>query len=160
MEPSQIGNIVRRIPIFQGFSEEQIDRTLKLCQERTYLPDEYLFKEGDPSTGMLILLSGHLHVQTSTGAEIASIWEMGLVGEMGVLTGNPRSASVLASQASTVLCIERDALFGLMEEDKDMGFKVYRNVAHILCDRLCDNNILLEQQYLILEELAGDEEGA
>jgi len=36
-----------------------------------------------------------------------------------------------------------------------MGYKIYQNVTHILADRLRDNNILLEQQYLVLDDLVG-----
>jgi len=106
---------------------------------------------------MLILLSGHLSVRTSTGPEIAVIGNMGLVGEMGVLTDQPRSASVVTTQPSDLLTIGRDNLFRLMDSDQNMGFKIYQNVTQILCERLRDNNILLEQQYLILEDLAGQE---
>ena len=78
------------------------------------------------------------------------------MGEMGVLTDQPRSASVVANQPSRMLSIRRDDLLRLIEEDKDMGFKIYQNVTRLLCNRLRDNNILLEQQYLILEDLAGE----
>mgnify|MGYP000191614306 FL=1 len=40
-----------------------------------------------------------------------------------------------------------------MLQDPDMGHRVYRNVTHILAERLRDNNILLEQQYLVLDDL-------
>ncbi len=55
-----------------------------------------------------------------------------------------------------MLSIRRDDLLRLIEEDKDMGFKIYQNVTLLICNRLRDNNILLEQQYLILEDLAGE----
>ena len=156
MESNALSSIVSRIPIFQGFSSEQVERTLEVCEKRSLQSGEHLFKEGDPSTEMLILLSGHLSVRTSIGPEIAVIGEMGLVGEMGVLTDQPRSASVVTTQPSEVLTIGRDDLFRLMDSDKSMGFKIYQNVTQILCERLRDNNILLEQQYLILEDLAGE----
>lgn len=156
MDPDEIAEIVKRIPIFVGFTPEQIVKMLDVCEEKKVASGEFLFKEGTPSTEMLILLEGHLHVTTRTGAEIASIWEMGLVGEMGALTDQPRSASVVAHQPSLMLSIRRKDLMRLIEEDKDMGFKVYKNVTLLLCNRLRDNNILLEQQYLILEDLASE----
>ena len=38
-------------------------------------------------------------------------------------------------------------------------FEIYQNVTHILADRLRDNNILLEQQYLVLDDLVGGGRG-
>ena len=125
MDLEEMVEIVKRIPIFQGFSQEQTTKMLDVCEERHIESGEFLFREDMPSSEMLILLEGHLHVTTRTGAEIASIWEMGLVGEMGVLTDQPRSASVVANQRSRMLSIRRDDLLRLIEEDKDMGFKIY-----------------------------------
>ena len=156
MDPDKMRDIVRRIPIFRGFAPEQTDRMLEVCEKRSIRKGEHLFREGDTSAEMYILLTGHLRVTTSTGAEIASIWEMGLVGEMGVLTDQPRSASVVAGEQSELLCIKSECLKNLIDSDKDMGYKIYQNVTYLLCDRLRDNNILLEQQYLILEDLAGE----
>ena len=160
MESKQIGDIVRRIPIFQSFSGEQLGRMLHVCRLRAFRTGEHVFTSGDPSGELLVLLSGRFLVLAATGDEIASIGSMGLVGEMGVLTDSPRSATVVAVQESRALAIARDDLFGLIESDKDMGFKIYRNVTAVLCDRLRDNNILLEQQYLILEGYEEDEGAA
>ncbi len=73
---------------------------------------------------------------------------------MGVLTDEPRSATVVAVDSCTVLAIPRDELFDLIRNDKDIGFQIYRNVTKILIERLRDNNILLEQQYLMMEDFA------
>ena len=47
----------------------------------------------------------------------------------------------------------------IRDRDKDMGYKIYQNVTHILADRLRDNNILLEQRYLVLDDLVGGGRG-
>ena len=149
--------IVRRVPIFQRFSEAQMQKTLEVCEEHHFKAGQQIFREGDPSTEMFIILSGFFRVLSLTGSEIALIGEMGLVGEMGVLTDQPRSATVVAYHDVEALCMGRDRLKELMKQDKDMGYKIYQNVTQILCDRLRDNNILLEQQYLILEDLASED---
>jgi CRP-like cAMP-binding protein len=157
VDPKDMRDIVRRIPIFRGFTPPQTDRVLEVCEKFSAPKGHCLFREGDSSTEMYILLNGHLRVVTATGAEIATIWEMGLVGEMGVLTDQPRSATVLADEDSELLCIRGDDLVRVIEADKDTGYRIYQNMTHVLCERLRDNNILLEQQYLILEDLAGED---
>jgi CRP-like cAMP-binding protein len=155
MEKNQLREIVRRIPILHGFTDEQIEKVLSVCAEQEFEEGSAIFRESGESLGIYILLSGLLQVQTPTGGEIATIGEMGVVGEMGVLTGQPRAASVVALRTSATLCIGKAELFSLMDEDKDMGYKIYQNVTHILAERLRDNNILLEQQYLVLDDLVG-----
>ena len=73
MDLEEMVEIVKRIPIFQGFSQEQTTKMLDVCEERRIESGEFIFREGTPSLEMLILLEGHLHVTTRTGAEIASI---------------------------------------------------------------------------------------
>lgn len=159
METNQLRGIVRRIPILHSFTDHQIEKVLSACSEEEIEEGSALFQESDESVGIYILLSGLLQVQTPTGGEIATIGEMGVVGEMGVLTGQPRAAGVVALRNSETLRIGKRELFSLMDEDKDMGYKIYQNVTHILADRLRDNNILLEQQYLVLDDLVGGGRG-
>jgi len=159
METHQLRGIVRRIPILHGFTDDQIEKVLSACSEEKIEEGSAIFQESDESVGIYILLSGLLQVRTPTSGEIATIGEMGVVGEMGVLTGQPRAASVVALRDSATLRIGKQELFALMDEDRDMGYKIYQNVTHILADRLRDNNILLEQQYLVLDDLVGGGRG-
>jgi CRP-like cAMP-binding protein len=155
METNKQREILRRIPILHGFTDGQIEKLMSVCSDQELVEGAPVFQESDESKGIYILLSGMLQVQTPTGGEIATIGEMGVVGEMGVLTGQPRAASVVALRASKTLVIGKQELFAVMDEDPDMGYKIYQNVTHILADRLRDNNILLEQQYLVLDDLVG-----
>lgn len=156
--PMDTSEVVRRVPIFQGLHEEQVDRLLSASHIATIEDGETVFTQGEESTTMLILLLGELEVRSEAGAVLATIAQYGVVGEMGVLTGEPRSATVVSVGAVTVLVITRRDLEALIGEDRDIGYQIYRNVTHILIERLRDNNILLEQQYLLLEDLAdGDE---
>ena len=159
MDKNQQADIIRRIPILKGFSEEQILKVLALCTEESFSEGELLFQEGADSRNIFILLSGMLQVQTPTCGEIATIGKMGVVGEMGVLTDLPRAAGVLALRDAQTLCLGKEALFGLILQDPDMGYRIYRNTTHILAERLRDNNILLEQQYLVLDDLVGGGRG-
>ncbi len=159
METNQLREIIRRIPIRHGFTDDQIEKVLAACTEEEFDEGEAIFRDGDEALGTYILLTGLLQVQTPTGGEIATIGEMGVVGEMGALTGQPRAASVIALRSSKTLCIGKQALFAIIEADKDTGYKIYQNVTHILADRLRDNNILLEQQYLVLDDLVGGGRG-
>ena len=159
MDRNQQAEIIRRIPILKNFSEEQVLKVLAICAEEAFAEGSALFKEGEESTSIYILLSGMLQVQTPTGGEIATIGKMGVVGEMGVLTDLPRAASVVALKAATTLNIQKELLFGLILQDQRMGYLIYQNVTYILAQRLRDNNILLEQQYLVLDDLVGGGRG-
>lgn len=160
MDGSEITGIVGRVPIFKGLSQEQTDRMLSACHIVHAEDDEVLFSEGAESNSMLIIILGQLEVRSYSGSVIATITQNGVVGEMGILTAQPRSATVVADGSCTLLAISRNDLFDIIDDDKDIGFQIYRNVTQILIERLRDNNILLEQQYLLLEDMAGGDPGS
>src|SRR5262249_29713136 len=74
-----------------------------------------LFCQGDPSDAMYIVVSGLLGAYVGTGDErmVGRIGPGELVGEMGCITGEARSATVRALRASEVLAISRTALEAL-----------------------------------------------
>ena len=155
MNTNQQREILRRIPILRGFSDDQIEKVVGACSVKKLAKGAPIFQESDVSDKIYILLSGMVQVQTPTGGEIATIGKKGVVGEMGVLTGQPRAAGVVVLKESRTLVIGKQELFSLMDADPDMGYKIYQNITHILADRLRENNILLEQQYLVLDDLIG-----
>ena len=72
-----------------------------------------LMRQGEPGDDMFLVLSGRLAVQvvTATGEPtvVDEIADGGVVGEMALLTGQPRTASVVALDAVEVACLSRHA---------------------------------------------------
>lgn len=146
--------IVEKIPVFKGLSTAQVQKVLDICSERHFRMGQRVCGEGDESSEFFVVLSGVLEVRTSAGVALAAIRRMSVVGEMGMLTGRPRSAAVSAIADTTVLRIGGDDLDRVIDGDKDIGLHVYRNLAQILCDRLRSSNAYLEQFFFTVEELS------
>jgi CRP-like cAMP-binding protein len=74
-------------------------------EERRFKPDEHLIKEGDVGDGLYFLTDGNVRVLSSDGRnqnqEIARCGAGSILGEMALLTDQPRTASVVASTAVT-----------------------------------------------------------
>ena len=106
------------IPILEGLTEEQFEKLLSICRRVTFPKGEVIISEAQPSRDMFILTDGIL-VVSLWGKEINRIYPISPVGEMGLFTGEDRSATVTAYTNSTLLRIEKDDLFGLFERDKE-----------------------------------------
>ncbi len=154
MNRSRTHSIVEKIPVFKGLSPDQVQQVLDICSERHFKAGQRVCSAGDESSEFFVILSGTLEVRTGAGVALAAIRRMGVVGEMGMLTGRPRSAAVSASADTTVLRLGKDDLDRVIEADKDIGLHVYRNLAQILCDRLRNSNAYLEQFFFTVEELS------
>ncbi|MSS72846.1 MAG: cyclic nucleotide-binding domain-containing protein [Candidatus Latescibacteria bacterium] len=156
MDRSRMTKVVERIPIFKGLSPHRLQKVLDICSESRFGAGQVVCEAGDESSEFYVILSGSLSVRTTAGLELASVGQMGVVGEMGVLTNRPRSASILAAKNTIALRVGKADLYQLMDSDGEIGLHIYREFAHLLCDRLRTNNAHLEQFYFIVEDLTAN----
>jgi len=100
--------IVETLPRLFGKLDSRMLRDIEGKMSWIHLPrGAVLFREGDPSESFSIIISGRLEVVISNpGGQARQINELAqgdLIGEMGVFTGSPRSATVVASRDSELL---------------------------------------------------------
>jgi CRP-like cAMP-binding protein len=101
---------------------EASDRTFlaERSRQRRLDKGQILFLEGDASDSVLVLVSGHMKVVTysTDGDELTlnTVLPGDTIGEIGVLSGSPRSATVQATQASVVLSLPGTVLVDLISK--------------------------------------------
>ncbi len=93
---------------------------------------------------MYILLTGLLQVTLSDGKELSRIRPINIFGEMGVFTGERRSANVSAMNDSIVLIIHKPNLFKLFREESEIGIRVLLNIIDDMAKKLRKNNDIIE----------------
>jgi CRP/FNR family transcriptional regulator, cyclic AMP receptor protein len=111
----------------------------------TYAPGEVIFKEGDKADKMYVVLSGELEVQLQ-GTVIDTIGAGSTFGEMALIDGSPRSATVIAKTTSEVAAIDEKTFIFLVDEMPYFALSTMRN----LVDRLRRMN----EQWLALRPRA------
>lgn len=129
--------IIRKIPFLQSYSDDQLLDMLALSKMRKFAPGELVTREGDFDSWLYIILSGEVTI-SSLGTTIAHITEPGAtIGEMAVVDGEPRSASVRASASTTTLAIDM-SMTDRMNSPERLRFDAvyFRLLAKILVDRL------------------------
>ena len=63
-----------------------------------------------------------------------------IVGELGLILGEPRSASVVANRASTVYRLTQKALSSMQEKDPDIAISFHNFLMHLLAERLVNTD--------------------
>ena len=136
-------NLVRKLRVFQGLSLSESARMLKVCSSRTYVPSEIIYNAGEQSKEMFILLQGKLKAIGQSGAELGDILPGTCCGEMGVFTGQPRVATVVAVEQSTGFAITKSDFQTVLRSDTGLQVKIQKNIITMLCERLqgADMNI-------------------
>lgn len=105
---------------------------------------EVLIKEGDDSNrDIYSILSGSFEVRVGT-TPVATRGKYDHVGEMALVTDEPRSASVIATAASRVLCLTEAFFRELLEEFPQM----WKPLAETLAERLRQRKALLREPNL------------
>ena len=137
--------IIEKIPLFQGLSLNQVRQLLDAGQMTNYQKDSVLCKEGDKSTDMFILLAGELAIKKKN-TELARVTPVEIVGEMGLVTSQPRSALVEVTKYATLILINKMKFDVILKKDADAAAKIYRNMLSSVCNKLREANARLAQK--------------
>lgn len=123
-----------------------LKRLLARAKCSQYKAGEVVVRQGEAGDRLLVLLSGLVKICLfcPNGSEIVLTYvsKGGVVGEIAVLDGGPRTACVLAAEASEVLEIDREDLLDFMAQDR----QVTQSIIRTLCQRIRHANAMLEDQ--------------
>ena len=128
----------RRVTLARAFLElfgeldtATLDALLDASALRHHRSGETLFEEGDVADGLYVVVSGRLHVATRSGGEphrVAVVQAPESVGELALLAGSARSATVYAARESTVARLDRAAFERLIAPRPDLLMALSRLV--------------------------------
>ena len=130
--------LITGFPLFDGFTTDGAKRLLKSGEVKEYAADEVLMKEGDKADFVVLLLTGGLEVYVSRSGSDVVLTETKpgtITGELAVLCGIPRSASVRAQKASTVLKWTDEAFRTLLLRDPHLSQRIFGQILRTLVDK-------------------------
>ncbi|HEX7832131.1 MAG TPA: cyclic nucleotide-binding domain-containing protein [Thermoanaerobaculia bacterium] len=109
---------VPKSPLFEVLGDEERAALVKEMEVETHDEGSVIISEGDPGTSMYVIVSGEVKVYTrGKGGTLylANLGEGDFFGEVSVLTGKPRTATITASQRTELLRLDKtklDAVLG------------------------------------------------
>ncbi len=127
----------REIPTLRSFDDKDLKGVLKLSKIRKYDPGELIIEEGQYDNWIYFLVSGKVRI-VKDDKELSVLDRRGdIFGEMGVINGSARSASVYAVDES--VCLSTDASYADRLSGNDRASfccVLYQVFAEILASRL------------------------
>ena len=147
---------IQKIPVFSTLSPYKAKLILSLCSKIVLQEGNILCKQSDSSDSMFILLQGKLAVKIKNSVTLATIYTVSSIGEMGVFTGEQRTATVEAMEKSSLFCLQKSDLDKLIEKDHQFAVKIMRKVIEVLSERITEDNVKIRefQNYIIRQEEA------
>jgi len=120
----RIGKMLRDAPLFRQLPDWDLDHLAEVVQVVHHLPGQHVIRKGEPGDAMYVIADGAAFIQVpGEGGEELLIDEIATgeaFGEMALLAGEPRSASVRAASELTLLRIGREPFLKLLAADRDL----------------------------------------
>lgn len=124
------------VPLFAGLSPALLEEVTRISRVRTYPQGQILFNEGDPGDDLIVLEAGHLRVSRylADGSEVvlAVLAAPAALGELALLDGSPRDATVTAQRPVTVRRIPRSIFLDLLDREPAMARGLLRSLASMI----------------------------
>ncbi|MGZ4691069.1 MAG: cyclic nucleotide-binding domain-containing protein [Acidimicrobiia bacterium] len=124
---------VAPIPLFRGLHPDVVQELIETVPTRSFAPGEYLCREGEPGSSLFIIQRGLAHVTVGpAGVNVGRLRRGDVIGEMSMLTGEPRTASVVATVDTVALELDQATFAQTLSRHPEL----LANLTRILSERL------------------------
>ena len=130
--PAQIAAILARHPTFARFDRESLLAVAGRFRFTTYPAGEIIMREGDPGSFACLIVDGEVEVfkDLSIGRVcVARVGPNQIIGELGVFSDQPRSATIVARSELTVARMEQSSLIALCAEYPPLAVAIIRDLG-------------------------------
>lgn len=131
--PAERGRRFAEVERFQGLSPKDVKKVIKGGTSVGIAPGEVLLRQGEPGTGIFIVISGELSVQQGE-ADFGVVHAGDLIGEIGLVELVPATTTVTATSEVEVLHIGYDETRRLIAGVPRFG-EAIRTTAHHRLER-------------------------
>jgi CRP/FNR family cyclic AMP-dependent transcriptional regulator len=134
-EQPHLLDYIKSSPLAQDLTERDCGFLETVMTRRTLEKDQYLFREGEDSDTLYLVVSGRLAVTKDVPGESVVLHVLGpgmLTGEMGFVDGTKHIANIVALEPTTVLSLRREAFETLVPEHPNMTYHVMRAIIRLV----------------------------
>jgi serine/threonine protein phosphatase PrpC len=124
-----------KIPVFQYLSYQELVKVISFGELSKFPAGTFVCQEGDKGGEMMLILSGSTSVKKN-GKELGRLEKGDVFGEMSMIDAAPRSATIVAVQATNVFAFPRADLFALFRENSQLAVKFLWGVSLKMNKRL------------------------
>ena len=129
--PKLVAQVLAEIPVFAGLSGRQRRRIAEQAEIAEIKAGTSIMREGFTGEAAFVLLTGAARVERA-GVPAAEVASGTMIGELSLLTGRPRSATVTATGDVWVLRIRRATFRRLLEREPAIAVHLLENVGRRL----------------------------
>ena len=142
--PDWVREALASTRLLSNLSDELMDQLATSFVERTYQKDEAIFHQGDPGDALFVIASGQVRVEKEildgTPVTLALRGPGAVIGELALLDGAPRSATVYALEMVKGLSLARSSFITFLGDNNE----ALKSLLGILSQRLRESDQKIE----------------
>ena len=123
--------LMRSVPLFAGLTEHELERLSSLADIVDLPKDRVILTQGQLGWEMFVMVTGSAHVERD-GTSFGEVGPGEVLGEIALLDGGPRTATVTLSQPSRLLVLARREFQTMLDEFPDIRLRILETVARRL----------------------------
>ena len=128
--------LLAQVGLFADLTTAELVGLASLMRPRPYAKDEVIYLRGDPGTAFYVIASGKVKIALTSpdGKELIlrRLARGGFHGELALLDDEPRSADAIATDASVLLVLQRDAFRQFLADHPTIATKLLSTVSQYL----------------------------
>ena len=118
-------DVIGALPLFSGLSRRQLRALSRLADVADYSPGEVIVQTGDRGDSFYLMLEGRARVLGKSRV----LRSADFFGEMALVDGGPRSATITATSAVRVMRLPRRAFLRALKQDPQIGLTIMETLA-------------------------------
>jgi len=126
--PGPTADLLAQVPLFTGMSRRALNHLAREAKVVTFAPSDYIIIQDKPGKAFFAIISGRATLK-SKGKKIKEFGPGEYFGELALLDGGPRTGSVIASEKTMALRLERASLLKLIRSDPRVATAMLAELA-------------------------------
>jgi CRP-like cAMP-binding protein len=127
--------LISEMPLFDALNVDDVDQLEKYLVLKQLEPGSVVYKQGTTGRSVCFVVEGELSVVRDENGDkvtIGNIKRGESVGEMSLIDGLTRSASVIANSETQVLLLKQEDFEKLLKDHPQIGIKILKSLAKAL----------------------------
>lgn len=129
----QLNRMLSAVPFFEALTPEERERIAQQASIEDFGENEFIVKQGEPGDSLYIILNGTCevlhHAAQRPARHLATIYRGDFFGEMSLLTGEPRNASVRVTEDTTAIRVDKETFSSIVMANPSICDQIGKKVS-------------------------------
>ena len=125
-------DVLAQVPLFAGVPSRFIKRVAGEMDEQRFMEGATIVRKGEPGETFYVLVEGEAKVTDENGRRLAQLIPGDFFGEISLMDGGPRTATVVSETPVTALALSRKDFRSMLEAEPHVTVGLLKHSAQLL----------------------------